>query len=134
MALVTHHNPPGLFRSPAFSQAVEVPAGLSLLFIGGQNGVDEAGQLVGEGADVQAAKALENVRTAVEAAGGAVADIVKWTILVTDRRHIPAGVAAFQAFWDADAPPPAITVQIVAGLGADPTYVVEVEAVAAIAR
>jgi enamine deaminase RidA (YjgF/YER057c/UK114 family) len=123
-----------MHRSAAFSQAVEVPAGLSLLFVGGQNGVDESGRLVGDGADVQSAKALENVRTAVEAVGGSVADIVKWTVLVTDRAHIPAGVAAFQAFWDADQPPPAITVQIVAGVGADPTYLVEVEAVAALAR
>ena len=134
MATVTHHNPAGLFQSPAFSQAVEVPAGMSLLFVGGQNGVDETGQLVGVGAGVQATRALANVRTAVEAAGATVADIVKWTILVTDRAHIPAGVAAFQAFWDAAAPPPAITVQIVSGLGADPSFMVEVEAVAAIAR
>jgi hypothetical protein len=58
----------------------------------------------------------------------------QWTILVTDRAHIPAGVAAFQALWDADQSPPAITVQIVVGLGNDPTCVVEVEAVAALAR
>lgn len=130
MSLV-HHNPDGLFTSPAVSQAVEVPAGARLLFVGGQNGVDETGQLVGPDAAAQTKRALENVRTAVEGAGGTLADVAKWTILTTSRDHIDAGVAAFGEVWDRSWPPPAITVAIVTSLGPEGALV-EVEAVAAL--
>lgn len=129
--MLTHHNPEGLFSSPHFSQAVEIPAGARLLVVGGQNGVDDTGQLVGEDAASQCRRALENVRTAVEGAGGSFADVAKWTILATSRDHIEAGVAAFAEVWDLSQPPPAITVAIVSSLG-PPGAVVEVEALAAL--
>lgn len=126
-----HHNPLGLHQDPAFTQAVEVPADASLVFIGGQNGIDGSGAVVGDSPYEQTTKALENVKTAVEAAGGSAADIAKWTILVTDREHLNSGFAAFAEFWDQAIPPPAITVQIVSGL-ADASFLVEIEAIAAI--
>lgn len=126
-----HHNPPGLHQHPAFSQAVEIAPGARLVFIGGQNGTDASGSIVGDTVAAQTTQALANVQTAVEAAGGSVADIAKWTILVTDDAEIESGFAAFQAFWDPNIQPPAITVQIVAGL-ANPDFLVEIEAVAAV--
>jgi enamine deaminase RidA (YjgF/YER057c/UK114 family) len=130
-AVIIHHNPDGLFASPQFSQAVEIPAGARLLFVGGQNGVDETGQLVGPDAASQTKRALENVRTAVEGSGGSFADVAKWTILTTSREHIQAGVAAFVEVWGTENPPPAITVAIVTDLGPEGALV-EVEAVAAL--
>ncbi len=129
---LVHHNPAGLHRHPAFSQVVEVPAGARFIFVGGQNGTDDSGAVVGDTVAAQTTQALANVRTAVEAAGGTVADIAKWTILATDSADIGPGFAAFQAFWDPAVPPPAITVQIVSGL-ASPEFLVEIEAVAAMA-
>jgi enamine deaminase RidA (YjgF/YER057c/UK114 family) len=129
--MLVHHNPDGLFASPQFSQAVEIPAGARLLFVGGQNGVDETGQLVGPDAASQCKRALENVRTAVEGAGGSFADVAKWTILTTSREHIDAGVGAFLEVWGTENPPPAITVAIVTDLG-PVGALVEVEAVAAL--
>jgi enamine deaminase RidA (YjgF/YER057c/UK114 family) len=126
-----HHNPAGLHRSPAFSQAVEVEPGTRLVFIGGQNGTDTSGSIVGDTLEAQTTQALRNVQTVVEAAGGSLADIAKWTILATENADIDSGFSAFQAFWDPSIPPPAITVQIVAGL-ASPDFLVEIEAVAAI--
>jgi enamine deaminase RidA (YjgF/YER057c/UK114 family) len=130
-AMIIHHNPEGLFASPQFSQAVEIPAGARLLFIGGQNGVDETGQLVGPDAASQTKRALENVRTAVEGSGGSFADVAKWTILTTSRDHINAGVAAFLEVWGTENPPPAITVAIISDLGPEGALV-EIEAVAAL--
>jgi enamine deaminase RidA (YjgF/YER057c/UK114 family) len=130
-AMIIHHNPEGLFASPQFSQAVEIPAGARLLFVGGQNGVDETGQLVGPDAASQTKRALENVRTAVEGAGGSFADVAKWTILTTSRDHINAGVTAFLEVWGTENPPPAITVAIITDLGPEGALV-EVEAVAAL--
>lgn len=129
--LLIHHNPAGLVQHPAFSQAVEVPPGARLLFIGGQNGTDASGSVVGDTVGAQTTQALANVQAAVEAAGGSVADIAKWTILTTDPAEIGSGFAAFQAFWDPAVRPPAISVQIVAGL-ANPEFLVEIEAVAAL--
>ena len=131
MTVLTHHNPPGLQRSPAFTQAVEVAPSARLLFIGGQNGVDEDGEVVDGGIGPQTTQALRNVQTAVESTGGSIADIAKWTVLVTDATQIGDGFAAFSEFWDAGTAPPAITVQVIAGL-AGPDLLVEIEAVAAI--
>jgi enamine deaminase RidA (YjgF/YER057c/UK114 family) len=56
----------------------------SLVVIGEQNGIDPYGNLVGDDPLAQAHQALRNVELAVQAAGGSLADIVKWTIKVTD--------------------------------------------------
>jgi enamine deaminase RidA (YjgF/YER057c/UK114 family) len=129
--MINHHNPNGLFVSPQFTQAVEVPSDARLLFVGGQNGVDETGQLIGLDAASQTKRALQNVRTAVEGSGGSFADVAKMTILTTSRDHIEAGAAAFLEVWGTKNPPPAITVAIVSDLGPEGA-VVEVEAVAAL--
>ena len=44
---IRHVNPEGLHRSPAFSQAVVVEQPTKTIYVGGQNGVDAEGQLVG---------------------------------------------------------------------------------------
>ena len=133
MPTLKHHNPDGLHRNPAFTQAVEVSPDTRLLLIGGQNGVDETGRVVSDTVAGQTSRALENVRTAVRAAGGDVGDIAKWTILLTDAGAASEGFAAFGSFWDPATPPPAITVQMVAGL-ANPDFLVEIEAIAALPR
>lgn len=132
MTQLTHLNPAGLHQNPAFSQAVAVQTGSTLIFIGGQNGTDQSGEVVSDQPQAQARQALENVRVAVESAGGTLADIAKWTILVTDREHLGPGFEAFNEFWDRADPPPAIGVQVVSGL-ANPDFLVEIEAIAAIA-
>ncbi|HYH31104.1 MAG TPA: RidA family protein [Pseudonocardia sp.] len=72
-----------------------------------------------------------NVRTCLEAAGGTLADVVKWTILAVAGTDVQGGLAAFGEVWPQDAPPPAITVAFVSGLG-PPGALVEIEAVAAV--
>lgn len=133
MTILKHHNPPGLHSNPAYTQAVEVPPGASIVFIGGQNGTDQTGEVLSDDIGTQTTQALENVRLAVEVAGGTVADIAKWTILLTDPNNVRAGFAAFSDFWNPDDQAPAITVQVVASL-AHPTFLVEIEAIAAISR
>ncbi len=131
MTIIKHRNPDGLHRHPAFSQAVEIPAGARLVLIGGQNGIDELGNVVSDTTAGQTRRALENVRTAVEAAGGAITDIARWRVLLTDPAGAAAGFAEFATFWDAESAPPAITVEVVAGL-ANPAFLVEIEATAAL--
>src|SRR4029453_3317750 len=45
--------PEGLFASPAFSHVAVVPPGATTVYVGGQNAVDQNGELVG-GTDVAA--------------------------------------------------------------------------------
>lgn len=132
MNAVTHINPDGLPTNPGFTHAVKVPGGMALVFIGGQNGVDASGNVVSDSADEQAVQALRNVELGVKAAGGSIADVVKWTILVADPATLGPGFDAFQRLWAGRPNPPAVTVQVVAGL-ANPRYLVEVEAIAAVA-
>jgi enamine deaminase RidA (YjgF/YER057c/UK114 family) len=129
--MLKHHNPAGLHAHPAFSQAVELPPGARLLFVGGQNGTDETGAVISNDVAEQTARALQNVVVAVEAAGGTVASIAKWTIILTDPSYVEPGFGAFGTFWGPEPNPPAITVQIVSGL-ANPDCKVEIEAVASL--
>ncbi|MEV0731856.1 RidA family protein [Polymorphospora sp. NPDC050346] len=127
---VRHINPAGLHRSPAFSQAVVVEQPAKTIYIGGQNGVDADGKVVGPTVGEQATQALRNLATILESEGASLANIVHWTIAVADGHAINDGFAAFQQAWNPADPPPAITVHVVAGLG--PGFLVEIDAVAVV--
>jgi enamine deaminase RidA (YjgF/YER057c/UK114 family) len=77
-------NPDSLFpsRQYGFSQIV-VSQGSKTIYISGQVAWDEQQQIVGPG-DLrkQTRQALQNVKTAVEAAGGKMADVVSMRIYV----------------------------------------------------
>lgn len=127
---VRHINPEGLHRSPAFSQAVVVEQPAKTIYIGGQNGVDAEGKVVGDTLEAQAVQAFRRIATILESEGGTLANVVHWRIAVTDGAPVHEGVAAFQQVWNAEDPPPAITIHVVAGLG--PEFLVEVDAVAVV--
>jgi enamine deaminase RidA (YjgF/YER057c/UK114 family) len=124
-----HINPQGLHRSPAFSQAVVVEQPAKTIYIGGQNGVDADGKIVGPTVGEQATQAFRNLATILESEGASLANIVHWRIAVT-ALDIDEGVAAFQHVWNPADPPPAITVHVVAGLA--PGVLVEIDAVAVV--
>ena len=123
-----HINPAGLHRNPAFSQAVVVEQPTKTIYIGGQNGVDAEGQVVGSTVGEQTSQALRNLATILESEGARLANIVHWSIAVVDGHALDEGVAAFRQAWNPADPPPAITVHVVAGLG--PGFLVEIDAVA----
>lgn len=125
-----HINPEGLHRSPAFSQAVVVEQPAKTIYIGGQNGVDADGEVVGPTVGEQALQAFRNLATVLESEGASLANIVHWTIAVVEGNAFDEGIAAFQQVWDPADPPPAITVHVVAGLS--PGFLVEIDAVAAV--
>ena len=49
MAPIQRISPEGLISSPAFSHVAVVPPGATTIYVGGQNAVDAAGRLIGEG-------------------------------------------------------------------------------------
>jgi len=133
MTRVERIRPEGLVRSPAFSHVAVVPPGATTIYVGGQDAVDADGVLVGEG-DVaaQSVRALENVRTALAAAGATLADVVAWTVLFVDGADLAAGYGAIAPQLASDEPG-LVTAAQVAGLGV-PGALVEISAVAAVHR
>ena len=125
-----HINPDGLHRSPAFSQAVVVEQPAKTIYIGGQNGVDADGKLVGPTVGEQSEQIFRNLATILAAEGATLGNIVHWTIAVVQGQSFDEGIAAFQQAWNRADPPPAITVHVVAGLS--PGYLVEIDAVAVV--
>lgn len=128
---ITWINPPGLPANPAFSQAVRIPAGADLVFVGGQNGIDATGSLIGPGLAEQTAAALDNLAACLEAADARLGNVVAWSVLLTEGTSPREGFAAFAKAWPTSAPPPTITVAIVSAL-AIPNALVEISAIAAV--
>jgi enamine deaminase RidA (YjgF/YER057c/UK114 family) len=125
---VEHINPDGMYRSPVFSQGIILPAGARILLIGGQNGVDEKGEIVGKG-DVakQTAQALVNLQKVLAAAGARLEDLVKTTIIMQQDIDLNAAFGAWMAVWGGRPNPPTVTGFRVAGL-ANPDFLIEIEA------
>jgi len=127
---VQHINPEGMLKSPAFSQGIIVPAGARTLLIGGQNGVDEKGQVVGKDLGEQTAKAVDNLIKVLEAAGGTLENLVRVGIYVKGDADIRPGFEAWMQRWGRRPNPPTIVVLRVVGMGMSPDVLVEVEATA----
>jgi enamine deaminase RidA (YjgF/YER057c/UK114 family) len=127
---IQHINPEGMLKSPVFSQGIVVPGGARTLIIGGQNGVDEKGQLVGKELGAQTAKAVDNLIRVLEAAGGALEDLVRLAIYVKGDVDLRPGFEAWMQRWGARPNPPTIVVLRVAGLGMSADALVEIEATA----
>jgi 2-iminobutanoate/2-iminopropanoate deaminase len=75
-----------------------------LLFVNGQIGVNAVGELVSEDVEAQTRQALANVRSLVQAADGAMGDLVKLSIFVTDIAYRPAVVRVRREFFSGDFP------------------------------
>lgn len=125
--------PDGLVFSPAFSHVAVVPPGATTIYVGGQDSVDADGSLVG-GDDVaaQSVRAVENVRTALAAAGATFADVVQWTVLFVNGVDLAAAYGAIAPLLASDEPPLVIAARV-AGLGV-PGALIEVSAIAAVVR
>lgn len=127
---IEHLNPEGLYKSPVFSQAIILPAGARTLIIGGQNGVDANGQIVGKGdVGVQTAKALENMMTILTAAGAGLEHLVKVTIYLEQNQDLQPGFAEWMKCWGNRPNPPTVSGVRVAGL-TNPDFLIEIEAMA----
>lgn len=76
-------DPPTLAPVPGAAH-VTVATGRRIIHISGQTGVDQSGEAVGPSHAEQAAQALSNLRTAVDAAGASLSDVARLTVYVVD--------------------------------------------------
>ena len=125
---VEYINPDGMHKSPVFSQGIILPANARLLLIGGQNGVDEKGEIVGKGDVVaQTRQALDNLQKVLAAAGGRLEDLVKTTIIMQQDIDLGAAFGVWLGVWGQRPNPPTVTGFRVPGL-ANPDFLIEIEA------
>ena len=97
--------------------------------IGGQNSVDDKGQLVPGDLGAQTTQALHNLKLCLEAAGAGIDNLVKVTIYVAGDLDLMPGFQAWQKFAGQPTNPPIVTVLKVLALGR-PGLLVEIEATA----
>jgi enamine deaminase RidA (YjgF/YER057c/UK114 family) len=99
------------------------------LYVAGQVAFDEDNNVVGIGdAREQAERVWHNIRLAVEAAGGTLADVVKITVFLKDVRHAPAEIGVREGLFEPGRYPICTLVQV-ANLGL-PELLMEVDAIA----
>ena len=116
--------PPGVAPNPALSPGIQVG---DFLFVSGNVGQDQNGNLVGEGdCEAQSRQVMANIRAIVEAAGATMADVVKITCFLTDVADYPA-YSKVRGETFPSSPPASSTVMVVALVR--PEFLVEVEAI-----
>jgi len=99
-----------------------------ILFISGQTGIDETGELVGIGDfDAQAEQTFRNLARVLEAGGSSLKDVVKVTIFLTDMTKFPK-IVELRGTWFTP-PYPADTIVQVQSLYR-PEVEIEIEAIA----
>lgn len=125
-------NPDGLPVVPVYTQVVAVTGGKTI-YVSGQVSVNAANETLNKG-DVreQTRQALENLKTALAAAGATFADVVKLTIFVKgfNPEVHPVLLEVYSQYVPTENPP-ASTLINVAGLYSE-DYLIEIEAVAVI--
>jgi enamine deaminase RidA (YjgF/YER057c/UK114 family) len=115
---------------PAYSQAVKVTGGDTILYLAGQVAYDTNGNAAHAGDfKAQARVALQALKAQVEAGGGTMANIVKVNTYLTDIRHRADYGPIREEFFGKKMP--AHTLVAVAAL-AQPEFLIEIEAVAVI--
>jgi enamine deaminase RidA (YjgF/YER057c/UK114 family) len=117
-----------VFDPPAYSQAVKVTGGQTILFLSGQVSYDDKGGPAHRG-DIarQAREVFRAIKAQVEAGGGTLANVVKLNTYLTDIRHRADIVPIREEFFGKKLP--ASTLVGVAAL-AHPDWLIEVEAIA----
>jgi len=129
---VQHLNPDSLHKNPAYSQAVVVTGNVRTVYVGGQNAVNAAGEIVGKGdIKAQTEQVLRNVEAALAAGGARLEHVIKWNVYIVQGQSLLPGFEAFQRAWGERPNPPTVTGLFVAGL-ASPDFLVEIEAVAVV--
>jgi enamine deaminase RidA (YjgF/YER057c/UK114 family) len=127
-------SPKTLIPPAGYSHIAKVNRG-TIVYLAGQVSSDASGKLVGEGNfEAQVEQVFRNLKIAVEAAGGTMADIVKLNIYLVaqvDQAEVPKLRAIRNRYINVEQPP-ASTLVVVSRL-AQPGWLIEIEAVAALA-
>lgn len=129
---VEHLKPEGLFLSKAYSQAIAVSGRARTIYIGGQNAINEEGDLVGIGdLAAQTRQTLKNIAAILASQNATFADVVKLNIYLLHGSDPLIGYNVFQEVAGPLDHPPLITVLFVAGVGR-PGCMLEIDGIAVV--
>lgn len=127
-----HKNPNGLFSSKVFTQMITVSGNPKTIYIGGQNAVNEKGELVGkEDLELQTRQALKNIEIILTSENADYKNLIKLNIYLLNGCDPRIGLKAFQEYVGDMEKPPLITVLFVAGF-ARPGCLIEIDGIAAV--
>ena len=125
-------NPPALNPTAGFTHVVTATGGTTV-YVSGQAGVDERGEVVGRGDfRAQVERTFENLKAALAAAGATFADVVKVTYFVLGLKpeHVPVLREVRGHYLDRESPPASTLVGVAALVV--PDWLVEIEVVAVV--
>ena len=122
--------PEAMPKSVGYSQVATVAGGI-VVFIAGQVALDRSGNVVGkEDFRAQVQQVFENLKAAVEAAGGTFHDVIKLNSYFRDLSHSPEFREVRDRYINIKNPPASTAVQVPRLFR--PEFLVEVEAVAVV--
>ena len=122
-------NPPNMMKPVGYSHVAKVTGG-SLVYIAGQVPVDASGNMVGEGnLEAQADQVFKNLKAAVEAAGGTLADVCRVDVYVRNMENLAPIHKVRREYFPS--PPPASTLVEVSKF-THPEYLIEMNAIAVV--
>lgn len=117
-------------KSVGYSQAAVVTGG-TVVLIAGQVALDKSGNVVGkDDFKAQIQQVFENLKAAVEAAGGSFNDVVKLNSYFLDLSHLPEFREVRDKYINLKNPPASTAIQVPRLFR--PEFVVEVEATAVV--
>lgn len=119
-------------REPAghFSQAIVAEAKGKIVFVSGMTARRPDGTIAGIGdIEAQTRQVCENIKSALESAGGTLDDVCRGDVFVRNIEHFAKIHQVRREYFKA--PPPASTMVEVAKM-ADPDYLIEISAIAVI--
>ena len=119
-------------KSVGYSQVATVTGG-TLVFVAGQVALDKSGNVVGkDDFRAQVQQVFENLKAAVEAAGGTFDDVIKLNSYVLDLSHLPEFREVRDRYVNVNNPPTSTAVQVARLFR--PEFLVEIEAVAVVKK
>ena len=125
-------SPNSMHKPAGYSHVAKVRDGKPI-FIAGQVALDVSGNLVGRGDfRAQAQQAFENLKAAVEAAGGSLSSLAKLNVYVVDVTQLPQYREVRDRYIDIQHPPASTAVQVAALFR--PEFLIELEAVAVVTQ
>ena len=126
--LIPHTMP----KSVGYSQVATVTGG-TIVFVAGQVALDKSGNVVGkDDFRAQVQQVFENLKAAMEAAGGTFDDVVKLNGYFLDLSRLPEFREVRDKYVNVKNPPTSTAVQVPSLFR--PEFLVEVEAVAAVKK
>ncbi len=119
-------------KSTGYSQVAAVTGG-KIVFISGQVALDKSGNVVGkDDFRAQVQQVFENLKAAVEAAGGNFSDVIKLNSYVVDFSHLQDFREVRDQYINVKNPPASTAVQVSRLFR--PEFLVEIEAVAVVKK